>query len=124
MVHPCVVAHKNPRSILVIGGGDGGVVREALRHKCIEKLVEVEIDGAVINTCREYFPQVAHVYESKKLNLIVGDGIDYVAKAPDGSFDIIIVDSTEPGGPSEPLFTEEFLSHCMRVLTKDGIMVT
>ena len=56
MLHPVVVAHKNPKSILIIGGGDGGVVREALRHKCIERLVEVEIDGNVIKACREYFP--------------------------------------------------------------------
>ena len=56
MVHPSIIAHKKPKSLLVIGGGDGGVIREALRHECIEKLVEVEIDGGVIKTCREYFP--------------------------------------------------------------------
>ena len=124
MVHPCLVAHKNPQSVLIIGGGDGGVIREVLRHECVKKLVEVEIDGEVIQASREYFPQVALGYDSKKLELIVGDGIDFMLKAPSESFDIILVDSTDPGGPSEELFSEEFYENCKRVLTKDGILVT
>src|SRR5690606_38581023 len=99
--HPAMFAHGNAKNVLVIGGGDGGTVREVLRHQDVEKVVMVEIDEKVIEACKEHLPQIAASFDHPKLELIVGDGIEYAQQCSEGTFDIIIVDGSDPVGPAE-----------------------
>lgn len=123
MGHVPVVCHPNPKKVLIIGGGDGGAAREIFKHDSIEKIVLVDIDGDVIDVCKKFFPNVASSFNDPRMECIVGDGIDYVNKAADKSFDIIIVDSTDPGGPSVPLFSVDFYTQCKRILADDGVVI-
>jgi spermidine synthase len=122
--HIAALTHPKPKRALVIGGGDGGTVRELLRHESLEEVVMVEIDDKVIEASREHLPGIASALNHEKLNLIIDDGIKYVKNSGDESFDIVIVDSTDPVGPGEGLFTVEFYEDVYRILKKDGIMVT
>jgi spermidine synthase len=121
--HVPLLTHPNPKRVLIIGGGDGGTAREVLRHTQLEKVVMVEIDQVVIDAAKKYLPTMARGLSDPKLELIVDDGIKYVLDASDKSFDIIIVDSTDPAGPGEVLFTDEFYQNCIRVLSEDGLLV-
>ncbi|MEN9400776.1 MAG: hypothetical protein RL632_1879 [Bacteroidota bacterium] len=121
--HPSMFTHGNARNILVIGGGDGGTVREILRHEGVEKVTMVEIDGEVINACKEHLPQIAAAFDHPKLNLIVDDGIAFIKNAAPESYDIIIVDGSDPVGPAEGLFSVEFYTNCYNALKKNGILV-
>ncbi len=123
IVHPAMFAHGNVKKALVIGGGDGGTIREVLRHKGVEEVVMVEIDENVVNASKEFMPKLSCQFDNEKLNLIIGDGIKYVAEAADESFDLIIVDGSDPVGPAEGLFTEDFYSDCRRVLKSNGVLV-
>ncbi len=123
MTHPVMLAHGNIRNVLVIGGGDGGVIREVLRHPQVEMVTMVEIDEKVIEASRKFFPQVAKEFDNPKLNLVIGDGIKYVKEQADGSYDLIIVDSTDPIGPAEGLFSVEFYAHCHRILNDKGALI-
>lgn len=122
--HVPMLTHQNPKRVLVIGGGDGGTVRELLRHESVEQVVMVEIDGLVIDACREFMPNIACEFDNPKLDLRIEDGVKYVMETPDNSFDVVIVDSSDPVGPNEGLFTEEFYRNAYRILTDEGIMVT
>jgi spermidine synthase len=123
LTHVPLVAHGNAKRVLIIGGGDGGVLREVMRHP-VEKAVMVEIDGLVVERCREFMPSLSDgAFEDPRAELLIDDGIKYVATASDG-FDVIIVDSTDPVGPGEVLFTDEFYGHCGRLLGSSGILVT
>lgn len=122
--HIAMQSHPDPKRVLIIGGGDGGVARELLRYKGVDKVVMVEIDGMVIDASKQFLPQIASEFQNPRLELHVADGIDYVANAPDGAFDIVIVDSTDPVGPGEGLFTETFYRGVHRILNATGIMVT
>lgn len=124
ITHIPMLTHPNPKRALVIGGGDGGTARELLRHDSLEEVVMVEIDDKVIEASKMHLPTIASALEHPKLNLIVDDGIKYVNDAADESFDLVIVDSTDPVGPAEGLFTVEFYKEVHRILSKDGIMVT
>jgi spermidine synthase len=127
IVHVPMMIHKNPKRVLIIGGGDGGSARELLRHPNLEKAVMVDIDELVVNGCAEHMPSLnAGAFKDPRLELIIGDGIEYVKNAADGSFDVIVVDSTDPipGSVGEILFTEEFYTHVMRVLAPDGVVST
>jgi spermidine synthase len=124
ITHIPTLTHPNPKRALVIGGGDGGTVRELLKHDSYDEVVMVEIDEKVIEASKKFLPAIASALEHPKLNLIVDDGIKYVNTALDASFDIVIVDSTDPIGPAEGLFTAEFYKEVYRILTPDGIMVT
>lgn len=124
IAHVPLLTHPDPKRVLIIGGGDGGTAREVLRHEQLERIVQVEIDAAVIEACKLHLPSLACSYDNPRLELIIGDGIKYVKEASDESFDIILVDSTDPIGPGAILFTDEFYEHCYRVLTKDGVLVT
>ena len=124
ITHIPTLTHPKPKRALVIGGGDGGTARELLRHDCYDEVVMVEIDDKVIEACKEHLPGIASAFGNPKLNLIVDDGIKYVKEAANGSFDIVIVDSTDPVGPAEGLFTVEFYKEVYRILSDDGIMVT
>ena len=108
MAHLPLIAHSNPESVLVIGGGDGGIVREVLRHKIIQKIVHVDIDEIVVEACQKYLPKISSgCWDNKKVQLIIEDGREYV-KDYKNHFDIIIVDLTDPGGPSTALYQKEF----------------
>ncbi len=123
ITHPAALTHPNPKRVLVIGGGDGGTVREMARHPEVEEIVLVEIDSVVIEQCRKWLPQTACGLDHEKVNLIVGDGIEYVKNGEPESFDIIIVDSTDPLGPSEGLFTESFYRKAHSMLAANGILM-
>lgn len=121
--HPSMFTHGNARNILVIGGGDGGTVREILRHEGVEKVTMVEIDGEVIKACKEHLPQIAAAFDHPKLDLIVDDGIAFIKNAAPETYDIIIVDGSDPVGPAEGLFSVEFYTNCYNALKKNGILV-
>ena len=124
LTHVPLFTHANPKNVLIIGAGDGGVLRRVLEHPGIEKAVMVEIDGAVIELSKQHLPSIAgDAWNNPRAEVIVGDGIDYVARAADASFDVIIVDSTDPIGVGEVLFTDSFYEHCARILTSEGLIV-
>lgn len=122
--HPAMAVNPLIKRVLIIGGGDGGTAREVARYKHIEKLDMVEIDGDVVDACIKYMPTTSSVLTNEpRLNLIIGDGLAFVRDAPDNSYDLILVDSTDPFGPGEDLFTVEFYNNCSRVLSEDGILI-
>lgn len=124
IVHVPLLAHGSASRVLIIGAGDGGVLRRVLQHRGVAKAVMVEIDGEVIRLAREFLPAIGgDAWEDPRAEVIVGDGIDYVQRAADGSFDVVIVDSTDPIGVGEVLFTDDFYAHCARVLTAQGVLV-
>lgn len=124
LAHVPLLAHGSPGRVLIIGAGDGGVLRRVLSHKNVRRAVMVEIDGEVIRLARAFLPDVAgNAWSDPRAEVIVGDGIDYVRTAPSGTFDVIIVDSTDPVGVGEILFTDIFYEHCARVLTDHGVIV-
>lgn len=124
LTHVPILAHGNVKRVLIIGGGDGGMLREVLRHQSIEHVTQVEIDQAVIDMAKEYLPNhSAGAFDDPRANIVIDDGCRFVATT-DQKFDIIITDSTDPIGPGEVLFTSQFYSDCKRCLTDGGIMVT
>ncbi|MHB2153485.1 polyamine aminopropyltransferase [Calditrichota bacterium GD2] len=123
MSHPLMMAHGNVKNVLVIGGGDGGVVREVLRHDGVQKVTMVEIDGKVVEAARLHLPQIAVAFDDPRLDLRIEDGIKFVANAPEDTYDLIVVDSTDPIGPAEGLFSEAFYRNCHRILNKNGAMI-
>lgn len=121
--HVPMFAHPEPKQVLVIGGGDGGTVREVLKHSTIEHCHMVEIDAMVVDACKEWIPQTAvGMQEHPKFSLDIADAIDYVATT-EKRYDIILVDSTDPIGPAVPLFGSEFYANVHRILNHDGIVV-
>ena len=124
LVHVPLLIHPEPKRVLVIGGGDGGVLRRVLQHSNVVRVVMVEIDGEVIRLSREFLPKIAgDAWRDPRAEVIVGDGIAYVSEADVASFDVIIVDSTDPIGVGEVLFTDAFYRNCARVLTSEGLIV-
>ena len=121
--HVPLFVHPNPKNVLVIGGGDGGTAREVLRHPGVEKCTMVEIDEMVVNACREHIPQTSRDLDHPKMNLIIGDGVKFVKETKE-KFDVILVDSTDPIGPAQPLFGIEFYEDIFDCLTDDGIVVS
>lgn len=123
MVHVPLFAHPNPKRVLIIGGGDGGILREVLRHKNVEHVTQVEIDGSVIEMCKEYFPNHSQgAFDDPRANIVIADGKAFVAECQD-TFDVIISDSTDPIGPGEVLFTSDFYQDEKTCLNPGGIMV-
>ncbi len=124
IAHVPILAHGAARSVLIIGAGDGGVLKRVLMHAGVTKAVMVEIDGEVIRLSKQFLPGIGGTaWSDPRAEVIVGDGIDYVKKAPDASFDVIIVDSTDPIGVGEVLFTDAFYQNCARILTDLGVIV-
>ncbi|HAE04091.1 MAG TPA: polyamine aminopropyltransferase, partial [Rhodospirillaceae bacterium] len=123
MAHVPILAHGAARAVLIIGGGDGGMAREVLKHS--NTLVTmVEIDGAVVDFCQEHLPNhSAGAFDNPRLDLIIADGAQFV-KETERRFDVILVDSTDPIGPGAVLFTAEFYADCKRCLTPGGVVVT
>ena len=123
IVHVPMLANPGIKNVLVIGGGDGGSVREILRHPQVEKVTMVEIDEAVVRASREFLPSLSTSLDDPKLELIIGDGIDYVKNAADESFDCVVIDSSDPVGPATGLFSESFYENVYRCLSPRGVMV-
>ena len=123
MAHPALCQHPNPRRVLIIGGGDCGTLREVLRHPEVESAIQVDIDERVTRLSEEYFPLLCDSNDDPRVELMFDDGIAFVRNAPDASFDVIIVDSTDPVGPAEGLFNRAFYAQCHRALADDGLLV-
>lgn len=122
IAHVALFVHPDPRRVLIIGGGDGGTAREVLKHRTVEKAVMVEIDEMVVNACREFLPGVSCALDDPRLELRIGDGVQYVSDS-DQRFDVVIVDSTDPIGPAAPLFDAAFYAGVAGLLERDGILI-
>ncbi|MCH5185132.1 MAG: polyamine aminopropyltransferase [Oscillospiraceae bacterium] len=122
IVHVPMAVHPNAEKILVIGAGDGGVVRELTRYDTVRHIDLVEIDEKVIDICKEYLPQTACRFDDERVHIYCQDGLKFIRKC-ENEYDIIIVDSTDPFGPGEGLFTKEFYGNCHKALKNDGILI-
>jgi len=123
IAHPALFLHPKPRRVLVIGGGDGGTVREVLKHKSVEHCTLVEIDGLVVSASRRYIPQTAGALSDKRARVLIADGVKFVAETKE-KFDVVIVDSTEPFGPAKELFGPTFYKNVKRILTENGVVAS
>lgn len=124
LVHPAMLSHPEPRSVLIIGGGDGGALREVVKHGTVRRVVLVELDGEVIEICRKHLGSVsAGAFDDPRVEVVVGDGREYVASSPE-KFDVIILDLVDPYGQASRLYTYEFYLECKRLLGGGGVIVT
>ena len=123
ITHIPMATNPDIRKVLVIGAGDGGTVRELTKYDCIEKIDMVEIDEMVVELCKKYIPQTACKLDDPRVNIHFQDGLRFVRSAGAGEYDLIIVDSTDPFGVGEGLFTKEFYGNCYKALSDDGILV-
>ena len=123
ITHIPMATNPDIRKVLVIGAGDGGTVRELTKYECIEKIDMVEIDEMVVELCKKYIPQTACKLDDPRVNIHFQDGLRFVRSAKAGEYDLIIVDSTDPFGVGEGLFTKEFYGNCYKALSDDGILV-
>jgi spermidine synthase len=123
LVHVPMLAHPAPRQVLIVGGGDGGTLRRVLQHP-IQRVVQVEIDEAVIRLSREFLPEIsAGAYDDPRADVIVGDGVAYL-ETQSAAFDVVLIDSTDPVGPAEGLFTTDFYQTVRRALRPGGLMAS
>lgn len=122
MSHVPLNTHTNPKNVLVVGGGDGGVIREIIKHPAVEHATLVEIDRRVVEVSKEYLPEIACGLDDPKVTVIYDDGIKHVLENPD-TYDVIIVDSTDPVGPAVELFSGDFYQSVFRALKEDGVFV-
>ncbi|ANU10008.1 spermidine synthase [Planococcus antarcticus DSM 14505] len=122
VAHVPLFTHPNPENVLVVGGGDGGVIREILKHPSVKKATLVDIDGKVIEYSKKFLPSIASGLEDSRVEVIVGDGFMHIAES-DNEFDVIMVDSTEPVGPAVNLFSKGFYAGISKALKEDGIFV-
>jgi len=117
-------SHKNPKNVLVIGGGDGGMIREICKHKCVEKITMCDIDEGVPNASKRFFPKQSTGFKDPRVTLKIGDGVAFAEAAADNTYDVIVVDSSDPVGPAEKLFSAEFYANAHRILSPGGVMCT
>ncbi len=122
ITHIPMAVHPHPEKILVIGAGDGGVMRELSKYDCVKRVDLVEIDESVVEVSKKYLPVTACGFDDPRLNIYFQDGLKFIRKF-ENEYDLIIVDSTDPFGPGEGLFTKEFYGNCFKALKEDGIMV-
>lgn len=123
LTHVPLLAHGQAKKVLIIGGGDGGMLREVSRHQGVEQITMVEIDAGVVAFCRQYLPNHnAGAYDDPRFRLVIDDGVNFVSQT-DEKFDVIISDCTDPIGPGESLFTSTFYQGCARCLNEGGIFV-
>ena len=120
--HVPMAVNPDIKNVLVIGAGDGGTVRELTKYKSIQKIDMVEIDRMVVDACKEFLPTVASKLNDSRVHIFIDDGLRFV-RTVENKYDLIIVDSTDPFGPGEGLFTAEFYGNCYKALTNDGILV-
>ncbi len=121
IVHVPMFSHPAPRNVLIIGGGDGGTLRELCKHPQLQKVDMVEIDERVVAASKKYLPSISSAFNDARVNLYFQDGIEFVKNA--GKYDLVIVDSSDPIGPAQLLFTQEFYSNIYNCLNDDGMMV-
>ncbi|SFF75535.1 spermidine synthase [Halobacillus alkaliphilus] len=122
LAHVPLHTHPSPKQVLVVGGGDGGVIREVLKHESVEKATLVEIDGKVIEYSKQYLPSIAGALEDERVEVKVADGFMHIAES-ERTYDVIMVDSTEPVGPAVNLFSKGFYEGIAKALKEDGIFV-
>lgn len=123
MSHPALFTHPDPRRVLIIGGGDCGTLREVLRHKGVELAEQVELDERVTRVSEKFFPELCESNHDARARLHFTDGIKWVADAKPETYDVIVIDSTDPVGPAAGLFSEAFYKNCFRALRPHGIVV-
>lgn len=124
LTHVPLLAHGNVTRVLIIGGGDGGMLREVCKHGTVNHITQVEIDDQVVDMCREFLPgHSAGAYDDPRVNIVIDDGAKFMRESNE-RYDVIISDSTDPIGPADVLFTSDFYSNCKKCLNDDGILVT
>jgi len=122
--HVPLLTHGNVKRVLIIGGGDGGILRETCKHTSVEHITQVEIDDQVVEMCKTYLPNhSAGAYNDPRVNIVINDGARFVRECTE-KFDVIISDSTDPIGPGDVLFTSDFYADCKNCLADGGILVT
>jgi spermidine synthase len=124
LTHVVMHANPSPKKVIVIGGGDGGIVREVLKHKSVEKVFFIEIDEEVINVSKKFFPAVSSGIDDPRVEIRVMDGADFVSKRTSPDIDAVIIDSTDVIGFARSLFTNEFFTSVKNCLTENGLFVT
>lgn len=122
IAHVALSTHPDPKRVAVIGGGDGGTIREVLRHPSVEEAVLIEIDGRVVEACREHLPTISGALGDAKVRVLIDDGVQHIRQAH-AQYDVILIDSTEPVGSAVGLFSPEFYEDVRGALRPDGIMV-
>lgn len=122
MVHVPLSVHPQPESVLIIGGGDGGTAREVLRHQSVKRCVMVEIDKMVVDACRKFIPQTASALDDPRMELKYEDGVAFMRDSKE-TFDVILIDSTDPSGAAQPLFGPEFYKDVATRLSPTGIVI-
>lgn len=123
MSHPALFTHPDPKKVWIIGGGDCGTLKEVLRHPGVEQVVQIDIDERVTRLAEIYFPELCESNDDPRAELKFIDGIKWVKDAAPDSVDLIIVDSTDPVGPAEGLFSKRFYQDCFNCLTENGMVI-
>ncbi len=123
MSHPALFTHPAPKQVVIIGGGDCGTLREVLKHGEVKQAIQVDIDERVTRLSEQFFPELCEANDDPRAELLFADGIQWVKNAAPGSVDVIIVDSTDPIGPAEGLFSAAFYKDCFQALGDEGIIV-
>ena len=123
MAHPALFTHPAPRRVAIIGGGDCGTLREVLKHPEVEEATQVDIDARVTRLAEQYFPELTAANSDPRARLLFDDGIQWVRQTEPGSLDVIIIDSTDPVGPAEGLFSADFYADCLQALGPGGLLV-
>jgi len=123
MSHVPLFSHQNPKKVVIIGGGDCGVLKEVLKHPGVEDVWQIDIDEAVTRASEKFFPELCESNNDPRAHLLWQDGIKWIKAAPQGSIDVLIIDSTDPVGPAEGLFAVDFYKDCNRALGANGILV-
>ncbi|PKU63394.1 spermidine synthase 2 isoform X1 [Dendrobium catenatum] len=124
ITHLPLCSIQNPKKVLVIGGGDGGVLREVSRYPSVEQINICEIDKMVVDVSKQFFPNLAVGFEDPRVNLHIGDGVAFLKNAPEGTYDAVIVDSSDPIGPAQELFEKPFFESVARALRPGGVVCT
>ncbi|KAG9152034.1 hypothetical protein Leryth_002288 [Lithospermum erythrorhizon] len=124
ITHLPLCSIPNPKKVLVIGGGDGGVLREVARHSSVEQIDICEIDKMVVDVSKEFFPDVAVGYDDPRVRLHIGDGVAFLKNASEGTYDAVIVDSSDPIGPAQELFEKPFFASVAKALRPGGVVCT
>lgn len=122
ITHVPMAVHPEVKKVLVIGGGDGGVVREVIKYDTVEQIDVVEMDQLLVEVCRKYIPEIAGSLNDKRVTIYNEDGLRFI-RSKTNEYDLIIIDSPNPFGPGEGLFTKEFYGNCYNALHSDGIMI-
>src|SRR5882672_3231725 len=124
IVHPALTVARSIKRVLVIGGGDGGTIREVLRHPEVEHVTMVELDKLVADACKEHLPSFKVPWDDKRLSLRFEDGIAYLKNYSGEPYDVILIDGSDPVGPAEGLYSSPFYAAAKKCLVKDGVLVS